>query len=67
MKMSNPGAISLKNAGCWSHIRNGEPCRIYMGAGWQKGTVASKLTDSVMVQLPTRLVRCFDPRNVRPG
>lgn len=49
----------------FSHVRRGETCQVYMGAGWQKGLVADKLPDSVLVKLPTRTIRCFDPRNVR--
>lgn len=50
----------------WSHIRRGEACKVYMGAGWQKGLVADKMADSVLIKLQTRTIRCFDPRNVCP-
>lgn len=52
----------------WSHIRNGETVKVYMGSGWQKGTLLSKTKDSATVRLAVggRLVRVFDPRNVKP-
>lgn len=64
---STSGGRTLNSASSWSHIRNGERVALFMGAGWQKGVVQRKLGDSVLVQLPSRLVRCFDPRNVRPS
>lgn len=59
------GATTSNNASNWSHIRRGEAVKVFMGAGWQKGTLVDKLRDSVTVKLKDRTVRCFDPRNVR--
>lgn len=55
-------AYTLKD---WNHIRTGDPVRVFMGAGWQKGTLVLKHGDSVTVRLPTRTIRVFDPRNIR--
>ena len=49
----------------FSHVRIGEPCKVFVGAGWEKGTVLNKQKDSVTVQLPQRMVRVFDSRNVK--
>lgn len=50
----------------YGHIRVGEPVKVFMGSGWQKGTLIEKHRDgTVTVKLPTRLIRVGDPRNVK--
>jgi len=49
----------------WSHIRIGEIVKVYMGAGWLKGTLQAKSTTCVTVQLDTRLISIYDARNIR--
>ena len=49
----------------FGHVRNGESCKVFVGAGWEKGIVVSKQKDSITVQLSKRMVRVFDSRNVK--
>ena len=49
----------------FSSLRLGQPIKIFMGAGWLKGTVKIKYKDSVVVQLDRRTTRCYDVRNIR--
>ncbi len=49
----------------FSSLRLGQPIRVFMGAGWLKGTVKIKYKDSVVVQLDRRTTRCYDERNIR--
>ena len=53
--------------GAWSHVRRGEAVKLFMGAGWTKGTLMEKTADSVLVKIDKRTIRCYDPRNVRPA
>ena len=53
--------------GAWSHVRRGENVKLFMGAGWAKGTLMEKTADSVLVKIDKRTIRCYDPRNVRPA
>jgi sRNA-binding protein len=49
----------------WGVLRIGQPVKVYMGAGWLKGTVRTKFKDSVVVQLDRRTARCYDLRNIK--
>ncbi len=49
----------------WGILRIGQPIKVYMGAGWLRGTVRTKFKDSVVVQLDRRTARCYDLRNVK--
>lgn len=49
----------------FSSLRIGQPIKVFMGAGWIKGTVKVKYQDSVVVQLDRRTTRCYDVRNIR--
>lgn len=51
----------------WSHVRMGQPVRVFMGSGWVKGVVKSKQPERVAIQVDKRTVVCYDPRNVRPA
>jgi sRNA-binding protein len=45
----------------------GQEVRVYMGAGWSKGTIVDVQDLSVGVKLASdgRRIRVYDPRNVR--
>jgi len=49
----------------WGALRIGQTVKIFMGAGWLKGTVRTKFTDSVVIQLDRRTARCYDLRNIK--
>ena len=49
----------------WGAFRIGQPVKVFMGAGWLKGTVRTKFLDSVVVQLDRRTARCYDLRNIK--
>lgn len=51
----------------WGAFRLDQPVKIYMGAGWSKGTVKFKYRDSVAVYVDKRTVRCYDLRNIKPA
>lgn len=46
-------------------IRNGDPCKVFMGAGWEKGRLVSKAKDRVIVELKNRTVCVYDARNIK--
>lgn len=45
--------------------RTGQEVRVFMGSQWEKGTFVREVGGSLLVQLPRRLVRVWDPRNVK--
>ena len=50
-------------------FRKGTPVSIYMGAGWEKGTVTESTKDRCTVRLSrgaSRVRTCFDARNIKP-
>jgi sRNA-binding protein len=49
----------------WGVLRIGQTVKIFMGAGWLKGTVRTKFKDSVVIQLDRRTARCYDLRNIQ--
>ena len=49
----------------WSHVQVGDAVKIFMGAGWTKGTLVRKLEKHVVVQIKDRLVCCYDDRNIK--
>ena len=49
----------------WGVLRIGQPVKLFMGAGWLKGTVHIKYKDSVVIQLDRRTTRCYDLRNIK--
>lgn len=51
----------------WGAFRFDQSVRVYMGAGWAKGTVKFKYHNSVVVQIDRRTVRCYDLRNIKPA
>jgi hypothetical protein len=46
-------------------LRTGQSVSIFMGAGWQRGTMLYHHGDSVTVRLQHRTVRVFDSRNIK--
>jgi hypothetical protein len=49
----------------WGSIRTGTAVKIFMGAGWEKGTVKLTSKSSACVQLAKRMVTVYDLRNIR--
>lgn len=50
----------------WGAIRQGTSVKVFMGSGWERGTVYQVTKKSVSVQLPKRMVSVYDLRNVLP-
>jgi hypothetical protein len=49
-------------------FRRGQPVRVFMGAGWAKGTYIRHNGSAFLVELPNRgTIAVYDPRNIRPG
>ena len=49
-------------------FRRGTPVSVYMGAGWEKGTVTESTKDRCTVRLSrgtNRVRTCFDARNIK--
>ena len=49
----------------WGTLRVGQSVKVFMGAGWLKGTMRTKFKDSVVVQLDRRTARCYGLRNIK--
>lgn len=49
----------------WSDLRTGQQVKVFMGAGWQKGTIQSRDRESAVVRLDRRSTRCYDLRNLQ--
>ena len=47
-------------------LRKGSPVKVYVGSGWEKGTVTSWQKDRVTVRLNrgNKTVTCYDARNL---
>ena len=48
-------------------IRTGSTVKVYMGAGWDRGTVRLVSGSSCCVQLAKRMVTVYDLRNIKPA
>jgi hypothetical protein len=46
-------------------IRTGSTVKVFMGAGWDKGTVHMVSGSSCCVQLAKRMVTVYDLRNIK--
>lgn len=47
-------------------LRHGQPVKVFMGAGWAKGTFIRHAGSAYLVQLDGRgVVAVYDPRNIR--
>jgi sRNA-binding protein len=49
----------------WAHVRIGEECKVFMGAGWEKGVVINKYKDAISVKLKNKIAMIYDDRNVK--
>jgi hypothetical protein len=48
-----------------SDFKRGQAVKVFMGAGWAKGTFIRCTGVAHLVQLPDRVVAVYDPRNIR--
>ena len=55
------GPVRFENA-----LRYGTPVKVFMGAGWEKGSIERWHKDRVLVRLSrgNRSVTCYDARNL---
>jgi uncharacterized Fe-S cluster-containing radical SAM superfamily enzyme len=48
-------------------FKRGQVVKVHMGGGWEKGEFVRADRDSWLVQLPKRMVRVYDGRNIKPA
>lgn len=49
-------------------LRRGQSVRVFMGAGWTRGTFVRRQGSAFLVDLPSRgTIAVYDPRNIKPG